>query len=51
MKKSRFADSQIMDTLKPAEAGLAVLDLCKELGINTDTFCEWRSKTVGWTPR
>jgi len=47
MKKSRFTDSQIMDTLKRAEAGVAVPDLCRELGISTATFYKWRSKFGG----
>ncbi|MCG1019695.1 transposase, partial [Mycetohabitans sp. B4] len=38
MKKSRFTDSQIVEALKRVEAGLAVLDLCRELGISTATF-------------
>ncbi len=29
MKKSRFTDSQIIDALKRAEAGLAVPELCR----------------------
>ncbi|ATF84781.1 putative transposase [Burkholderia sp. SJZ115] len=47
MKKSRFMDSQIMDALKRVEAGLAVPDLCRELGISTATFYKWRSKYGG----
>ncbi len=47
MKKSRFTDSQIMDTLKRAESGVAVPDLCRELGISTATFYKWRSKFGG----
>jgi putative transposase len=38
MKKSKFTDSQIMDALKRAESGLAVLEICRELGISTATF-------------
>jgi putative transposase len=47
MKKSRFTDSQIMEALKRVEAGLAVSDLCRELGISTATFYKWRSKYGG----
>ena len=32
MKKSRFTDSQILEALKRAEAGLVVPELCRELG-------------------
>lgn len=47
MKKSRFTDSQITDALKRVEAGLAVPDLCRELGVSTATFYKWRSKYGG----
>lgn len=47
MKKSRFTDSQIMDAIKRAENGIAVPDLCRELGISTATFYNWRSKYGG----
>jgi putative transposase len=47
MKKSRFTDSQIMDVLKRAEAGLAVPELCRELGISSATFYKWRAKFGG----
>ncbi len=38
MKKSKFTDSQIMDALKRAEAGVAVPEICRELGVSTATF-------------
>ena len=47
MKRSRFTDSQIMEALKRVEAGLAVPELCRELGISTATFYKWRSKYGG----
>ena len=47
MKKSRFTDSQILEALKRAEAGLAVSELCRELGISSATFYRWRSKYGG----
>ena len=47
MKKSRFTDSQIMDALKRAEAGLAVREVCRELGISSATFYKWRAKFGG----
>ena len=33
MKKSRFTDSQILDTVKRVEPGFAVPDICRELGV------------------
>ena len=47
MKKSRFTDSQIIDALKRVEAGLAVPELCRELGISNATFYKWRAKFGG----
>jgi len=47
MKKSRFTDSQIMDALKRVEAGMAVPDLCRELGISSAAFYKWRAKYGG----
>jgi transposase-like protein len=44
MKKSRVSDSQIIDALKRAEAGLAVPELCRDLGISSATFYKWRAK-------
>lgn len=47
MKKSRYTDSQIMDALKRVEAGIAVPDLCRELGISSATLYKWRAKYGG----
>ena len=47
MKKSKFSDSQLMEAFKRGESGLAVPDLCRELGISTATFYKWRAKYAG----
>ena len=47
MKRSKFTDSQIMDALKRVNAGLAVPEVCRELGISTATFYKWRAKYGG----
>lgn len=47
MKKSRFTDSQIIEAIKRVEAGLAVPELCRELGISSATFYKWRAKYGG----
>jgi len=36
-----------MDALKRADAGVAVPELCRELGISSATFYKWRSKYGG----
>jgi putative transposase len=35
MKKSRFSDSQIVEVLKRADAGIYVPELCRELGVSS----------------
>ena len=47
MKKSKFTDSQIMEALRRAEAGLAVPEICRDLGISSATFYKWRAKYGG----
>ena len=47
MKKSKFTDSQIMESLKQAESGLAVPEICRDLGISSATFYKWRAKYGG----
>ena len=36
-----------MDALKRVDAGLAVPELCRELGISSATFYKWRAKYGG----
>ena len=36
-----------MDALKRVDAGLAVPELCRELGISSVTFYKWRAKYGG----
>ncbi len=47
MKKSRFTDSQIMAILKQAESGVPVSQLCREHGMSSATFYNWRAKYGG----
>ena len=47
MKISRFTDSQIMQILKQAEAGISAPELCREHGMSSATFYKWRSKYGG----
>ncbi len=47
MKKSRFSDTQILSILKQAESGIPVPELCREHGISSATFYNWRSKYGG----
>ena len=47
MKKTWFTDSQIAEVLKRVETGVAVPDLCREMGIGSATFYKWRAKYGG----
>ena len=47
MKKSRFTDNQILAILKQAEAGVPVAELCREHGMSSAAFYQWRSKFGG----
>lgn len=47
MKKSRFTDSQILAILKQAESGVAVAELCREHGMSSAAFYQWRAKYGG----
>jgi len=47
MRKSKFSESQIVSFLKQAEAGRKVSEICREHGVSTATFYQWRSKYGG----
>jgi putative transposase len=43
MRKSKYSEHQIVNE-RLAGAGLPVKDLCRELGISSATFYQYRSK-------
>ena len=47
MKKSRFTESQIVGVLKQVDAGAKVEDVCREHGISSATYYNWKSKYGG----
>ena len=47
MRKSKFSEHQIIGALKRAEQGVAVKDICRELGVSSARFYQWRSKYGG----
>lgn len=47
MKKGKFTEHQIVSALKKQEAGIAVKDISRELGISEATFYNWKAKYGG----
>lgn len=47
MRTSKFTESQIVATLKQADAGVPVKDICRQIGISTATYYQWKSKYGG----
>ena len=45
--KKRYSDEQIIKAIKEHEAGAKVDDICRNLGISSGTFYNWRSKFAG----
>lgn len=45
--KKRYNEEQIIKAIKRHEAGAKVDDICRDLGISTGTFYNWRSKYAG----
>jgi putative transposase len=47
MKKSKFSESQIVNILKEAEAGVALEDLIRQHGFSKASFYNWKGKYSG----
>ena len=46
MKSKRFSEEQIIGILKQAQAGIKIVDLCRQHGISDATFYNWRSECL-----
>ena len=47
MRKSKWTDAQIISLLQEAEAGTPVTEICRRVGVSTETFYRWRKKFGG----
>jgi len=45
--KKKFTESQIVAAIKKQESGIAVKDICREIGISDATFYNWKAKYGG----
>jgi len=47
MPKPKFSQEHIAYTLKQAEGGTAVAEVCRKVGITEQTFYRWKRKFAG----
>lgn len=47
MRKSKFTPEQILQALRQAEGGTAVVDICRKMAITETTFYRWRKQYTG----
>ena len=47
MKRMRYSAEQIVYVLRQAEAGSAVVEICRKLGVSEQTFYRWKKKYSG----
>jgi putative transposase len=47
MKKSKYSESQIVNILKEAEAGVSLEDLIRQHGFSKASFYKWKAKYNG----
>ncbi|MDE2465209.1 MAG: transposase [Alphaproteobacteria bacterium] len=47
MRRSKFAESEIINILRQQEAGDKTVDICRRYGISPATFFNWKAKYGG----
>ena len=47
MKRMRYSAEQIVYALRQAEAGSAVVEICRKLGVSEQAFYRWKKKYSG----
>ena len=51
MKRTKFSETQIVNILKEAEAGIPVTDLSRKHGFSQSAFYKWKAKYSGMDTR
>jgi putative transposase len=46
MARKRFSDERIAFALRQAEAGTAVVEICRKLGVSEPTFFRWKPRST-----
>ena len=47
MRKSKFTPEQILQALQQSEAGTAVVEICRKMGVTETTFYRWKKHYAG----
>ncbi len=47
MKRKRFTEEQIAFALRQAEAGTAVEEICRKMGVSEPSFYRWKKRFAG----
>lgn len=47
MKTSRFYEEKIIYALKQVESGAPVQEVCRQMGVSTNTYYQWKRKYGG----
>lgn len=47
MRTSKFSETQIISILKQGDAGVPDKELCRQAGISTATYYQWKSRYGG----
>ena len=47
MKRKRYTEEQVAFALRQAEAGTAVAEVCRKMGVSEATFFRWKKRFAG----
>lgn len=47
MRRSKHSEQAIIKAIKRSESGMLVKEICRDLGISTALFYQWRSEYSG----